>query len=258
MQLIRGALERLSRRVILRSRLPTRFGFFPLLTSPDARLGFWRRNVETVDARLLSVVEEYVSPGSVVWDIGANVGVFSLASAARAGASGRVLAVEGDTWLVDLLRRTCRMSSDPRAVIDVLPAVVDADLGIAAFNIAERGRAANFLEGVGSTQTGGTRESQRVVSVTLDWLLGFFPAPNLVKIDVEGAELRALQGASIMLSKVRPILICEVSQSNTKEVSHMLSSHGYVLHDMDDTGRPPAVIGIATNNTIAIPSSDRR
>jgi hypothetical protein len=42
---------------------------------------------------------------------------------------------------------------------------------IAKFNIAQRGRASNFLEGVGLTQAAGIRESQLIVTVTLDWLL---------------------------------------------------------------------------------------
>jgi len=241
--------------VTLKSRLPARFGNFPLIVSPDARLGFWRRDLSTFDAVLLAVAEKYVSPGASVWDIGANVGVFALASAARAGPSGFVLAVDGDTWLVDLMRRTCKLECDPRAPIDVLPAAVDQELGVATFNIANRGRAANFLEGTGSTQTGGSRQRQRVVSVTLDWLLQHFRKPDVLKIDVEGAELRALAGAKTILAEVRPVIVCEVSADKASDVTKMLAGHGYTLFDMERVGMSPTEpLALATANIIAIPS----
>lgn len=238
----------------LKARLPDRFGKFPVIVSPDARLGFWRGNLDAIDPTLLAVAEEFIARDDVVWDIGANVGIFSVASAALAGAAGFVLSVEGDTWLVDLLRKTCRLRSSPRASISVLPAVVDQELGIARFNIAKRGRAANFIEGTGSTQTGGVREQQHVVSITLDWLLDHFPEPDVLKMDIEGAELRALRGGTSMLSKIRPIIICEVAGRNAAEATEILSSYGYSIYDMEDSGTPRTQIEMATDNIIALPS----
>src|SRR5262245_50858627 len=123
-------MEKLSHGMTVKSRLPDRFGNFPIIVSPDARLAYWRRSVGGIDGMLLAVAEEYVSAGNVVWDAGANVGVFALASAAKAGPSGFVLAIDGDTWLVDLMRRTCRLESSPRAPIEVLPAAVDSEMGV--------------------------------------------------------------------------------------------------------------------------------
>jgi FkbM family methyltransferase len=254
MTMLRRAIERLSHGVTLKSRLPERFGNFPIIVSPDARLGFWNRNVDAIDPTLLAVAEKYVHEGNVVWDVGANVGVFALASAAKAGLSGFVLAIDGDTWLVDLMRRTCRLESSPRAPIEVLPAAVDREMGVATFNIANRGRAANFLEGTGSTQTGGSRQQQRVVSVTLDWLLQHFRKPDVLKIDVEGAELRALSGAKKILDEVRPTIVCEVSADNARAVTDLFASHGYTLYDMERIGtEPQAPLALATANVIALP-----
>lgn len=52
------------------------------------------------------VAEEEIAPGHVVWDIGANVGVFTLASAAMAGRNVFVLDVEPDPMLAGLLGRS--------------------------------------------------------------------------------------------------------------------------------------------------------
>ena len=61
-------------------------------------------------------------------------------------------------------------------------------------NIAQRGRAANFMRGFGTSQTGGVRNRQPVVTVTLDWLAERFPVPDIIKIDVEAGERLVLEG----------------------------------------------------------------
>ena len=84
------------------------------------------------------------------------------------------------------------------------------------------------LEATGArSEAGGTRETQYVPTLTLDKLLETFPVPNLIKIDVEGAEEMVLRGANTVLSKYRPILYCEVGETQRKPVTALLESHGY-------------------------------
>src|SRR5262249_37577808 len=140
---------------------------------------------------------EFVRPGKVVWDIGANSGIFAFAAANLTGSSGSVVAFEPDTWLVQLLRRSARIQRDAGPV-QVVAAAVAKDCDLRTFNIAQRSRAANFLDGYDtvarSRQTGGVAERHTVVTLTLDWLAERLPAPDVIKIDVEGAELEVLQG----------------------------------------------------------------
>jgi len=72
------------------------FGRAPILVSPDSALAYWKPELGSVDPYLLSMVRELVRPGMMVWDIGANVGLFSFAAAAL---GAQVLAVEPDIWL---------------------------------------------------------------------------------------------------------------------------------------------------------------
>jgi FkbM family methyltransferase len=198
--------------------------------SPDAGLRFYRHNLAIGDAILFSMVNELVKVGDVVWDIGANVGLFSFAAANRAGESGAVIAVEADLWLVSLLRRSCSLLDRGRnAAVTVLPTAASDSLDLANFHIARRARSSNHLEGVGSTQSGGTRNTEYVMTVTLDWLLERVPAPQVLKIDVEGMEHRVLAGATAVLSKARPVIWCEVDPANKDEVSRILHSHDYEI-----------------------------
>jgi FkbM family methyltransferase len=227
--MLRTLAERASRGLVLRRRLPKKFGGIPIFVTPDAGLRFWRSRLDVADAELFNWASEFVSAGAVVWDIGANVGVFSFASAARAGPSGRVYAVEADLWLATLLRRSSALPNHGRSAVEVLPVAISDKVDLARFAIAARGRCANFLEDTGgSTESGGVRESGWVPTVTLDWLLERIPAPSVVKIDVEGAEYRALKGAKRLLAQVRPIVICEVL-GNRERVKELFDSNGYQL-----------------------------
>jgi len=105
---LRHLAERFSRGVILRRHLPKQFQSLPLYVSPEAGLRYWRWGVETADPILFRMVRELVRPGSVVWDVGANVGLFSFSAAALAGPGGFVLAIEPDVWLAHLLARSAQ------------------------------------------------------------------------------------------------------------------------------------------------------
>jgi FkbM family methyltransferase len=211
--MLRQILRRASRGVVLKRRLPAEFGRAPILVSPEAMLGYWRVDLGKVDPYLLSMVRTLVRPGMTVWDIGANVGLFSFAAASTAA---RVIAVEADTWLANLVHRSSLMNGLP---VTVLPAAVAADQGVVELHVSHDGRASNSLNGDGPAQT--------VVAVTLDWMLEEFPAPQVVKIDVEGMELEALKGASALLQH-KPTILCEVTR-NHEAVGELLRSAGYTL-----------------------------
>ncbi|MBS1853105.1 MAG: FkbM family methyltransferase [Acidobacteria bacterium] len=240
----RKLAEKWSRRVVLKRRLPKDLGGIPLYVTPDAALSYWRRDLERVDPMLLRLVRRLVKTNSCVWDIGANVGLFGFAAAARAS---RVLIVEPDAWLVTLLNRSAANYTN----VTVLPAAVSDSLGIAELNIAQRGRAANFVSGFGTSQTGGARQQTTVVTVTLDWLVERFPPPAVLKIDVEGMQHQVLRGAQELLRCHRPVVICEVN-SDQNLVTEILHSLHYDLCNEHLELVPRAAV-----NTVAFPAELR-
>lgn len=226
----RLAAERLTHRIVLLRRLPAPFRQARIYVSSEGGLRYLRPRLSAVDQPLQDVVTEVVRPGSVVWDVGANVGLFSFAAAAAAGPAGRVLALEPDAWLARLLRRSAARNPD-LAPVDVLPVALGATAGVGQLHIARRNRSTNHLDGFGTTETGGSRSTELVPVVSLDWLLEHFPRPDVVKIDVEGAEALVLSGATSLLAR-RPILICEVADINADRVGDLLRPHGYALYDI--------------------------
>lgn len=250
---LRSWAELLLRPLVFKRRLPAPFEAASIYVSPSASLVYAFKPMRSVDPPLLRCAEQFVHPGTVVWDVGANVGLFAAAAAVRAGAKGQVIAFEPDVSLVQLLRRSSDVNTRPLAPMNIVPAAVGGNVAIRAFNIAARARASNALAEHGHSQMGGIAQRQVVPAFNLDWLLTQFPAPDLVKIDVEGAEVEALEAQHRMLDDVRPVLICEVSGENSAVLTGILTGAHYRLYDGEkpfDADRPVAA---ATWNTVAVP-----
>jgi FkbM family methyltransferase len=225
----RAAAERLTHRIVVPRRMPAPFQRARIYVSSEGGLRYLRPRLSAVDPPLLRAVEEVVNPGSVVWDIGANLGLFSFASAAAAGPTGRVLAIEPDAWLVALLRRSAA-GNRGLSPVDVVPVAIGDRVGVGRFHIARRNRSTSHLDGFGTIEAGGVRRTELVPMVTLDWLLDHFPRPDVLKIDIEQAEVLALAGATSVLATC-PVLICEVAQANAARVRQLLRPVGYEFFD---------------------------
>ena len=220
-----------------------------IYASSEGGLRYLRPNLKNIDSALLGLTLELVRPGRVVWDIGANIGLFTFAAAAATGPEGQVLAVEPDGTLVELLRRSAGINKDCAAV-DILPAAVAHELGVARFHIGRRNRSTSHLDGFGTTQTGGIRMTELVPTVTLDWLARYFRPPDVIKIDVEAAEVGVLAGGENVLGKL-PTVICEVARENSAAVGKLLVGHGYTLFDGDCPEGLRVPVSHAPPNTLA-------
>jgi FkbM family methyltransferase len=218
-------------------------------------LRFLGRGMTRADPALLRLAAEVVRRGDTVWDIGANLGLFSFAAAVAAGPSGCVLAVEPDTVLAGLLRRSAAANTG-HARVDVLPAAVSDEESVARFHVARRNRSTNHLDGFGTTQAGGVRAAQLVPALTLDWLAARFAAPDVIKIDVEEAEAAVLAGGSRVL-RLASTIICEVAARNSAAVRDLLNVHDYVLYDGDRPSGERVPVACAPPNTLAVRGSAR-
>jgi FkbM family methyltransferase len=253
----RALAERVSHSLVFPRRLPPEFGRVRMLVSTEGGLRYLLRPMRQVDPLLLGLASLCVRPGDHVWDVGANLGLFTFAAAARAGADGSVLALEPDAHLVNLLRRSALGLPPVAAPVDVLTAAAFAEAGVARLHIARRSRSTNHLEGYGTTQTGGTRSTELVPTIPLDLLLHHAPRPTVVKVDVEGAEVGVLAGAARLLAEVTPLLICEVAGENAELVSKTLHESGYLLFDAEADRSLRTPVDQAAYMTVAVGKAQR-
>jgi FkbM family methyltransferase len=254
----RAMLERAARSWVFQRRLPSDFGRASLFVTPSAGLKYLFKASEKLDPPLLRNVTELIRENDVVWDIGANVGLFSFTAAARAGRGGRVVAFEPDMWLTQLLRRSCALQPPSSANVTVVPVAVASDVSLRPFQIARRSRAANAFAGYGSSQMGGVSEEQMVPAFNLDWLLAALPAPRVIKCDVEGAEAEVFRDQSKILDGIRPVIVCEVSNENAAAITRLFRGKAYHLYDGERPLAGSKEIELASWNTVALPSERRQ
>lgn len=171
------------------------------LRDPVQRCVFYRGIYEPAITGLL---DTELGPGDVFLDVGANIGYFSCVAAAKVGVSGRVVAFEPapdlSRRLLETSREIGRRSRSVRlARIEVHDVALSDREGEAMLSWATNNRyAERFL----SVEGGG--EAVRTVRLS-----AYLPelTCDVVKIDVEGAELRVLRGMEAMLVRDRPRLV---------------------------------------------------
>lgn len=234
-------------------QLPTSSGGGRIVVSAQVGgLKYLFRRSAAWDPELLRITSLLIKQGDQVWDIGANVGLFAMAARHHAGEAGSVLAVEADQDAVSLLFRTGRACEG----LTILPIAISDEDGFVRFSIARRARAANAIEGFGSTQTGGVLEVRILPSWRLDSLARHYRIPDVLKIfDVEGAELGVLSGARNLPATARPRIYCEVTTATRADVVSLLQSYGYSLFDGESFGTSlPRPVDGSTTNLVALPS----
>lgn len=251
--IVRRGLELAARNRSFKRRMPSPLTQAAIIVSPDAQLKYLKRGPEAFDLMLLNVATEFVRPGMNVWDVGANIGVFSVAAAAL---GANVIAIEADPWLAALLRKTARLRENRDLDLRVLGLAVANRDGLAELLIAARGRASNALEEAhGRSQMGGLRERCTVPTLRLDTIMETFGSPDFIKIDVEGAERMVLEGASNLLRRHRPAMLIEVGKEHAAYISEQLKVAGYRLYDASLPASERTAIERCAENTLAYPLS---
>jgi FkbM family methyltransferase len=183
-----------------------------------------------------------------VWDVGAHVGYHALAFASMIGPLGQVVAFEPNPYNAERLQMNLENNRDlAERVICANYALSNAD-GEAPFILCEEvdnGRSSgSHLAGaiVPADQT--VYESFRhTIALTArgDTLVqaGRVPAPSIIKIDVEGAEVQVLEGIVGILCTLKPTLLIEVHSVTSMFYAHkLLSQSGYelrLLNEQDST-----------------------
>ncbi len=189
--------------------------------SGSAPHGVW---LDTIERASLRDFSRHVQPRATVWDIGANVGLYSLLAGRCVGPAGSVVAFEPAATNVAALRRHAALNRMDN--IRIVPAAVWNVSGIVRL---ERGdsRSEFHVSGAGATE---------VQSVALDaWREEHREtAPAVMKIDVEGAEVEVLEGGAATIHASRPrIYLALHGERQQRRCEELLRSWGYRFETAD-------------------------
>lgn len=245
--------RRLTGGLTFRKRLPPEFGSASIFVTSRADIRLLAPGWKGPGGDLMQVVDRYVKTGMTIWDVGANLGILSFCAAFRASPSGRVFSIEADPKYAEIQNRTARTLPPEYAPVVPLCAAVSDKMSLLSLVVPKNGHARNHLSTVGGNSADSVECEKAVVAVTLDFLRQFWPAPQFLKIDVEGAELMALQGANTILRDDRPIIYVEVNEENSPAVTELLKSCSYALFAIDAEGRERP-IDTCSFNTLAKPT----
>ena len=173
-----------------------------------------------------------LQPGMVVYDVGANVGFFTLLMRRLVGDAGHVFAFEPDPDVVRELKANVHRNGYEG--VSVVCAAVWLSTGSVRFARADPQQSPN--RGTGSVGGNGADDCIVSESVSLDEFVQSAPPPHLIKCDVEGGEVEVLRGACALLAEYRPVVLVEVhSTGKGREVARILESFEYALESIDPT-----------------------
>jgi FkbM family methyltransferase len=159
----------------------------------------------------MTIFDRLLQPGATFIDVGANEGVYSIFAAARVGPKGRVIAVEPSPREIASLRGS--LALNPKLKVSVVEAALGQANSWAELHVLDFAHAGeNALAPFASLTPDANRRA--VPTMSLDSLVQRLPdgKVDVVKIDVEGAELDVLRGAREVLRKQRPALLIEIGR----------------------------------------------
>ena len=175
-----------------------------------------------------------------VFDVGANAGFYTLVFSRLVGLQGRVVAFEPDSENMCLLRKHIALNNLEN--VSIVQAAASDTSVLAGFSLT--GGATGRLE---------DGSNYLVPTYRLDDLLssGVLPLPNVVKMDVEGAEVFVLRGAKQFIEKKTCIWIVALHGEEAKKgCLSIFMEAGYILRDLQ--GNDIDIISFESDEFIAI------
>ncbi len=160
-------------------------------------------------------------------DVGSHVGKHSLYVAKKLGNRGRVLSIEANNWTAELLKKSAKLNNFEN--IRVYEYVCSDKNGEVIFFNDE------FHTATNSIYKKAGKEGVKKISVRLDDLFPSLRNVRLIKIDVEGAESRVIDGAKELIKNNRPKIIFEAwSKEQANLIKEKLASYNYKIRHIQE------------------------
>jgi FkbM family methyltransferase len=207
--------------------------------------GRWREREEA--ERFLSMMR----PGMTVFDVGANLGIYSLMAAKRIAPGGMVHAFEPTPRLVRKVRDNAGLNGFSNIVVNQAA-------------VSDRPGTAQFFLCTDDDQSSLAAVSDSAISVqtiTLDDYIAErgIPRVDLMKIDVEGAEVHAFTGSKQLLSGPdAPMIFLEINPaalekmgSSAEALESLLRGYGYTLNPVAQHEGYRNVLAVPRNRAAA-------
>jgi FkbM family methyltransferase len=183
----------------------------------------------TYEPELQAALRDLIQPGAIVYDVGANIGYVSLLLAKAAGESGRVYAFEALPENAGRWHRNMVLNG------------MENRLQLFAGAVTQAGGPVRFLVhvsgGMGKAAGSAGRKDRYAAEISVpgisldEFVYGLGnPAPQVVKMDIEGGEVLALPGMRRVLAEAGPLMLMELHGPESSRVAwDSLTNAGYQI-----------------------------
>ncbi len=192
----------------------------------------------TYELPIQNIFSQHLHQGDVFYDIGANVGFFSIIAARLVGNTGKVYAFEPGQGNANSIRHNARLNNFSQ--IEVIAKAVSDTPGEGELLLAKYSGGHALSTADAPPDLAG---KVTIELVTIDDLIAQnqIKPPNFVKVDIEGAELDALRGMTETIKQYKPIIIYEIDdgdrvayQRKYQELESFLQSLGYQVNGVEE------------------------
>jgi FkbM family methyltransferase len=211
------------------------------------------------EADVAHILGRVLRKGDVVIDVGANIGFFTVLASILVGPTGRVVAFEPGAD--NLVRLRANLAHNDCQNVTVIEKAVTNQVGEIEFFINTQNAGGNALWDIsqwpGYVEENGVPMHVTVPATTLDaeWAQLGLPTPKVIKIDVEGAEQRVLEGARELLASQTPhFVIAELHPIGLTEMGcspeslrGFIEGLGYSTFGLTFAGALPRLVPPATS-----------
>lgn len=196
------------------------------------------------DHEVWRIIEGSLQQGGVFIDVGANVGYYSMLASNLVGAAGAVHVFEIDPRPLRCLKRNAMACKNQNLYINEI--AVGNYVGHAMLESGEDcGHSSVKSEGKGT----------KVAILTLDHWLQLSEVPeriDVLKLDIEGGELKALEGAKELISRYRPLIVCEALDANLQK--NVPGKNGLLSFFADANYLTSMAKGVHSPTIVAVPN----
>ncbi len=200
-----------------------------------------KTSLGTYELPIQQALSDYLKPGDTFYDIGANVGFFSIVAANLVKQDGRIYAFEPSPKNAADLRHNAKINNFSN--INVIEKAVSSETGEGKLLIGDY-CGAYSLSTTGSFSRVVAKNEITVEVISIDNLLDMheLTPPDVVKIDVEGAEKDVLQGMVQTIEQFHPIIIYEIDdkvrdsyEHKQQQVDSFMRALGYKIIPLEDS-----------------------
>lgn len=234
---------------------PTEVDVFDIPGAGQVRFANWNNPLvekKVLSAETVGFFQQFLRPGDMAIDIGANIGHMTVQMALATSHDGLTLGFDPNPYVFEILSENATLNPGIGRIVPYSLAITDHDADF-FYHSSEASFNNGGISATGASKHGKFALEHKVQGVNLEAFLkrehsGELGKLRLIKIDTEGYDKEIIRSIAGLLTTYRPVLLSECFGRNTKaekfEQFELVRSLGYSLHYVSDFSTDAEVVAI--------------